>query len=106
MMRNVIKKFHLEVFFRSLDIWVFVLTFLVMWQNGLIRKIRLISIFYDITAWLINSCSVQYPQSPKYCPIYQTVEFGWLVNITEAFFLEGHAENVVEKLVSDPFLEN
>ena len=31
----------------------FCLDFLVLQQNGLIRKIRLISIFHDITAWLV-----------------------------------------------------
>ena len=36
----------------------FCLDVLVMQQNGLIRKIRLIK-FYDVTAWLTNNCTTR-----------------------------------------------
>ena len=35
------------------------------------------------------------------------MKFGQLINVTgETFFLKNHTQNVVEKLVPDPFLKN
>ena len=36
--------------------------FLVMYQNGLIKEIRLISNLYDMTTWLTNNCKTHIAQ--------------------------------------------
>ena len=64
---------------------IFVLTFLVMYKNGLTRKLRLIS----------NIMTSQPEQ--QVITIHITMKFG-------QFFFENHAENKVQELVPDLFL--
>ena len=45
-----------------LKIFKFCLDFLVMYQKGLIKKIKVNSKFYDVTAWLTNSCNTHIAQ--------------------------------------------
>ena len=59
--------------------------------------------FYDVAAWLTNNCNTHI--APRYCN--QTIKFGQLIELTwETFFLKNHSQNMVEKLVPDPFLKN
>ena len=64
------------------------------------KKIELISKFYNITAWLTNNCNTHIAQYlEKY--LSQLIECTW-----EIFFLKYHTQNVMEKLVPDPFLKD
>ena len=44
----------LKRIFCSQDFYFFALTFYVMWKNGLIQKIRLVSKNFNLTNWLTN----------------------------------------------------
>ena len=92
--------FILKSFFRSQDIYIFVLSFWWCWKNGLIRKIRLISNIYDVTTWLqsnYNKHIAHYFANQR-----QPDDEIWSGNITrETFFLKYHAENEVARVVTD-----
>ena len=84
----------------------FCLDFLVMYKNGLIRKIRLISKFMtsqprkETTAIHI----LPYISGSK---DNQTMKFGQLIKSNmRNIFLETSYPNMVRKLVPDPFLKN
>ena len=67
--------------------------------------------FYDVTNWLRNNCNTHIAKISRSAGNH-TMKFGQLEwndqqNVAcETFFLENHAQNVVEKLVLDPFLKN
>ena len=85
--------------------WSFCLDFLVMWQNSLLRKISSVSNF------MVRLVKEQ--SKYTYCPIFWEVKaisqwnlVSW-ENVTwETFFLKNHTQNMIEKLVPDPFLKN
>ena len=58
---------------------------------------------YDVTAWSINNFTT-YTANISRSKGNQTMKFGQLT--WETFFLKNHTQNVVEKLVQDPFLKN
>ena len=90
----------------ALMIFQFLFYLWVMYKNGLIRKIRLIS--------------KRIPSQPKKKAIaihilpnisrskgQQTLKFGQLIEYNmRNIFIEKHTQNVVEKLFRDPFLKN
>ena len=104
---KVIKKafyFPLKALF-VLKIFKFCVDFLVMYENGLIRNIRLILKFRRHN--VLNK-QLQY----TYCPISQevkgnqTMKFGQLIEITlGTFLLKNHTQNVSNKLFPDPYLK-
>ena len=57
----------------------FFLGFLVMYQNGLIRKIRLISNFFDATAWLTSNCNIYILPNISRSKFNQIIKFGQLI---------------------------
>ena len=57
-----------------------------MYQNGLIKTIRLISDIYDVTTWLTNNCNTHNISRSKG---NQTMKFGQLMESNmRNFFLE------------------
>ena len=77
-----------------------------MQKNGLIRKIKVYFKIYDVTTWLTNNCKTHIAQISR-SKGNPTMVFGQLIDMTwEIFFLKNHTQNLVEKLVPDPFLKN
>ena len=93
-----------------LKIFDFYLDFTVIYRNGLINFNML-----DVTAWLINNCNTyiaQYLKKERMPNISRTkgnqaMTFYQLIecNIEKIFSLKNHKQNVVKKLVLDPFLK-
>ena len=67
-----------------------------------ISKIRLFSIFYDITTWLTNNCPISREvKAMRQWNLVSKQKLTW-----ETFFLKNHSPNVVEKIIPDSFLNN
>ena len=51
--------------FCSSNTKIFVSTFLIMWENGLIRKLMVNFKIYDVTTWNANNYNTHIPQHRK-----------------------------------------
>ena len=87
-----------------LNIWIFVLTFWVMWKNGLIRKLKLISKFmtsqpgWQVIGIHILANILRNKDS-------QTMKFGDLIEYNKRnIFFKSYAENKTWELVPNLFL--
>ena len=77
-----------------------------MYKNGLVRKLLLIS---EFMLTLTGQPMIAIHLLPKTArgKSSQTIKFCQLQNITqEIFFLKNRTQNVVKKLVPDPFIKN
>ena len=63
---------------------------------------------YDVITWLNNLIHIFDIPNISKSKENQAMKFGQLIeyNMRNIFSLKNHAQNVVEKLVSDPFLKN
>ena len=62
--------------------------------------------FYDVTAWLTNNCNTHIAQYVEKKG-NQTMKFSQLIESNmRNIVVKNYTQNVVEKLVSDPFLKN
>ena len=83
--------FHLKSSFCSQDIYIFVLTILVILKKRLDKKDKVNFKIFNITTWLTITIHIL-------CNISQskgipTIKFGQYYNITEIFFSQNHGEN-------------
>ena len=77
-----------------------------MYQNSLTRKIGLISNFMMSQPGAQAIAIYILPNNSR-SKSNQTMKFGQLIEYDmRNIFLENHTQNVVEKLVPDPFLKN
>ena len=83
----------------------FFLDFLVMYKDGLIRQIKLISIFMTYQP-VKQTVAIHILPNIFRIKCNQTMKFGQLIYNIRNIFLENHTQNMVEKLVPDPFLKN
>ena len=75
---------------------------MVIWENGLIRKIRLISEFMTSQTNNCNTHTDQRRNSNQGMAFDQLIEH----NMKHFFFEKSHTQNAVELLFPDPFLKN
>ena len=70
------------------------------------KKVKVNFKFYDAIAWLTNNCNThitQYLENKG----KQIMKFGQLIECKmRNIFCKNHTQNMVEKLVPDPFLKN
>ena len=84
----------------------FCLVFLVMHENGLIKKKRLISNFMTSQPGYQSIVIHIWPNFSR-SKGNQTMEFGQLIECNmRNIFLKNHIQNMVEKVVLDLFLKN
>ena len=93
--------FYLKSSFCSQDIYVFALTFLVIYKNNLIRKIRLISKFMTSQPAINILLNISRSKGNHTMKPSQVIEYN-MRNI----LLKNYTQNVVEKLFPDIFLNS
>ena len=81
----------------------FCLGLLVVYQNGLIKKIRSISVFLMSQP---HKKTIVIHILPNISKGNQTMKFGQLIECNMKNILKNYTQNVVEKLVRKPFLKN
>ena len=82
---------------------MFVLSFFVMWENDLIRKLRLISILTTLQTGK-QEITIHISPSISRSKGDQTVKFGQLIEYNVRIFFFKIAENDAMRLVPDLFL--
>ena len=94
--------FHVKIPFRSWDIYIFALT---VWlcRNLLDKKPKVNFKIYDVANWTTNTLLLNISRSKG----NKTMNLGRLIeNKMINIFLKNNTQNMMEKLVLDPFMKN